>query len=97
MGFRIAAIRLLIVVPNVIIFILACGMVAVSAHILTGVDVVLDGVQSTHSSAAVFLTAGVVIGLISFVAICGVAADNRCMLIAYAVLAAVAIILEVSL
>lgn len=99
MGFRIAALSLLIIVPNVIIFIIGCTMVGFSADWIIHKADKYEGVgelkDDVRIGSALVMTAGIFACITSVLAICGAAASNRCLLISYSVVMSLILLFEI--
>ena len=102
MGYHIGLFKLIIIVPNVLIFCLGCIMVGISADVIKNKagkfneikdeNILPDGVKS---SAALGLAAGIFLGLVSFIAVCGVLTANQNRLICYAVILGIILLFEI--
>jgi len=99
MGFRVGALMLLIIVPNVIMFIIGCAMVGFSAdwiiHKADKYASVGELKNNVRIGSALVMTAGVFACITSALAICGAAALNRWLLIAYSGIMALILFFEI--
>lgn len=91
--------KLLVIVPNLIIFCLGCLMIGISANFLTTEaeyeDItILKGKVKT--AAALGITAGAFLVVVSFLGCCGVVAANKKLLMAYCLIMGVILIFEVA-
>ena len=73
MGYHIGLFKLIIIVPNVLIFCLGCIMVGISTDVIKNKAGKFDEIKDENilpdgvtSSAALGLTAGIFLGLVSF-------------------------------
>ena len=107
MGCRIAALKLLIIVPNIIFFILGCAMVGWTAFNLDRFRESFENDRSRrreednvktviYAISGVSIAAGVILCIVSFLAFCGALAEKRRMLISYAIILCVVILLEIT-
>ena len=93
------ALKLLVIVPNLIIFGLGCLMIGISANVLRTetkyetIDI-LNGKVKT--AAALGITAGAFLVVVSFLGFCGVVAAKKKLLMAYCAIMAVILIFEVA-
>ena len=90
MGCKIAALKLLIIVPNLIFFISGCYMVYKATEGLIeykkhGNNKEVGGIN-THDTLTFGLAVGLFQCIVSFLAFCGTLADKRAMLKAYAII-----------
>ena len=99
MGYKIAALKLLIIVPNLIFFVSGCYMVYKATQGLIeyrnhgdNKDVEAANPQAT---LAIALSVGMFQCIVSFIAFCGALADKRGMLKAYAIILFFAILLQI--
>ena len=102
MGHHIGLFKLIIIAPNVLIFCLGCIMVGISADVIKNKAGKYDEIKDENilengvkSSAALGLTAGIFLGLVSFIAVCGVLTANQNRLIAYAFILGIILLFEI--
>ena len=102
MGYHIGLFKLIVIAPNVLIFCLGCIMVGISADVMKNKAGKYDEIKDDNilengvkSSAALGLTAGIFLGLVSFIAVCGVLTANQNRLIAYAVILGIILLFEI--
>lgn len=101
MGFRIGALKLLIFVPNLLLFVLGCVMVGFSADWLRNKDGKYEWEingslqEKVRIGSGLLMAAGIFAGITSFLAICGVLANKRKLLIAYSVIIGLILLFEV--
>ena len=102
MGYHIGLFKLIIIAPNVLIFCLGCIMVGISADVIKNRAGKYDEIKDENilengvkSSAALGLTAGIFLGLVSLIAVCGVLTANQNRLIAYAVILGIILLFEI--
>ena len=99
MGCKIAALKLLIIVPNLIFFISGCYMVYKATEGLIEYKKHVDnkdvGGTNTHDTLAFALAVGLFQCIVSFLAFCGALADKRAILKAYAIILFFAILFQI--
>ena len=89
----------MIIAPNVLLFCLGCIMVGISTDVIKNKAGKYDESTifevSVTSSTALGITAGIFLGLVSFIAICGVLTANQNRLIPYAVILGIVLLFEI--
>ena len=97
---RTRALKLFIIIPNFLGIILAILMVGISTDVLINtVDkyrIVGTSKQKMRAMAALLLSAGLVLGIVSFLAIYGTLKNNRSMLVTYYMIMSIILPLEIS-
>ena len=92
--------KLLILIPNFLGIILGMAMIGVSLEVLINTvdkyQIVGDFKQKIRTTSALSLSAGLVLSMVSFLAIYGTLKDNRLTLLTYIVLMSVILPLEVA-
>ena len=98
-SFRVGALKLLVIVPNLIIFCLGCFMIGISANVLS-TETEYEGVTilkgKVKTAAALGITAGTFLVVVSFLGVCGVVAAKKKLLMAYCVIMGVILIFEIA-
>ena len=99
MGCQIGHMKLLIIVPNVILFILGCAMTAyggvVIGKIVKEYESIAEMKKAMDAGGALLLIAGIFSVLTSLMGCFGAAADKRKLLIAYNVIVSLVLLFEV--
>ena len=104
MGLRVGALKLIIIVPNVLTFLMGVSMIVSGAIALSHVYQYKDEkhhveYEQAHGmlrdGAAVALAAGILTSIVSMIALCGVVANSRPLLILYSVIMSLILLLEV--
>ena len=98
MGYQIAALKLIIIVPNIIFFCMGCIMIGSTADMLINhmPNVMWEHSEAFKALSGATIAAGVILCIVSFLAVCGALADKRKMLKAYAIILCVVILLEIT-
>ena len=104
MGLRVGALKLVIIVPNVLTLFMGVAMIVSGAFAFAHVyqykdEKHHDEYEKAHGmlrdGAAVALAAGILTSIVSMIALCGVVANSRPLLILYSVIMSLILILEV--
>ena len=101
MGCTIAALKLLIIVPNIIFFCIGCLEIGWTSYNLIKYH---DDIQQMDEERKTFIYAtsgasiasSVILCIVSFLAVCGALADKRRMLKAYAIILCLVILLQIT-
>ena len=98
-GFRMGALKLLVIVPNLIIFCLGCLMIGISANVLM-TEAKYEEIEilkgKVKTAAALGITAGAFLVVVSFLGCCGVVAAKKKLLMAYCAMMGIILIFEVA-
>ena len=101
MGCKIGALKLLIVVPNIIFFASGCFMIGVGAYAISRLDELTGkaGEENYHEfitgGSVAVLVAGMLQCVVSFCGVCGALADKRGMLKGYSIILGFIILLQI--
>ena len=104
MGFRVGVLKLILVVPNVVTFLIGCAMTVFSSIAIASLYKYEDeknlrdyddAYQFVRGGAALGLTAGLLTSIVSILALCGALADSRPLLIAYSVIMSLVLVFEI--
>ena len=99
MGFRFKAIKILIILPNLLIFVLGCIMIGYSASIISNkakdYEVVDELNGKVKIGAVLFLNGGIFACFVSFLGFCGVIVNNRKMIMTYIFITSLIFLFEV--
>ena len=98
MGCKIGALKLLIVVPNIIFFASGCFMIGVGSYAISRLDE-LKGEDNYHEfvtgGSVAVLVAGMLQCVVSFCGVCGALADKRGMLKGYSIILGFIVLLQI--